>query len=64
MDYKKDEISEGFKFFTEKGRREDVTKKMVDYLMDLVLSDLAFRYTAIDGVLPFLTSFPRGLPPN
>jgi len=64
VNYKQDEIAEGFKVFTEKGMRENATRKMVDYLMDIVLSDLAFRYSPIDGIIPFLMTAPRGIHPN
>lgn len=61
--FKLDEVETGFKAFTSKGDLENATRKLVDYLMDIVLSDLGFRYSPVDGVIPYLLSAPRGIPP-
>eukprot|EP01034_Spumella_vulgaris_P022575 gene22575-28708_t len=59
-----DEIESGFTAITVKGQLEAATQKLVDRLLDIVLSDLGYLLDAQDHVVPYLKSVPRGIPPS
>ena len=53
-----------FETLTVKGELQVKAKRLVDYLVDIVLADLGVSTDANNRILPYLKSQPRGVAPN
>lgn len=59
-----DEVEENFTEFTEKGTLRNNTRQLIARLMNVVLNDLGFMYNALDMVIPYIKSGPKGRFPS
>jgi hypothetical protein len=59
-----DEIDINLKEFTVLTEIEKKTKKMIDYVMDIVLKDLGFFFNPMDDVIMYFKSYHRGILPS
>lgn len=59
-----DNLEEDFVSLTTKGDKEVEYKKLVDYLIDIVLAQLGVKSNPEEKILPYIKSHPRGIAPN